>query len=205
MAKLHLRFVALLMGVAGCGGTTSDGLGGSGGSGYTGPPPIQSVGDSRMLSTLTPQEVQSVCQDLVTYVQKTVASPDFSKSIRCAASAYIAGTASGSFNSVACHQSYDQCVQQPTTGDAGVIPIMLNSMSCTNTSLSGFMSCQATVGQLNTCLEDSFAIFNDIGTYLCDHPDGGAAAFSTTRPASCQALEPICPALSTSSSGGDGG
>ncbi len=172
---------------AGCGG------GGSGGAGF-----MTSVPAGTKLTALTPSQQTQLCNDVQTYFQRTLAGSLCKTDGVLAAGEllYLQSPAPTDAQlRTACTQAYDSCLSP----DGGI------TMSSSCNVGSEPATCQATVGDVQTCLNDTSAAYQRSSAALpsCDSltaaslqaflatasSDGGS---SSTEPLSCSKFDSTC-------------
>ena len=148
-----------------------------------------------------------VCDALADVVNTTIGAD--SERFACTLAGAIAGTktdASGkmTIDKAACKEAMDQC-------------LMMSSSATTTTmetcnidqAKSELMDCNATVGELQSCIDATVGAFHDlIGSLSCDDVSltTMTASPNVQTPAACQTLQTKCPNLNLSgdSSSGSG-
>lgn len=164
-------------------GTASTGSGGGTGSGTPGK--VDSgAPDNTPASELTDEQFDALCKSLG-QTAGAVLGED-AKKATCGFAAYFATTLSGAMGdaaAAACKMAYDECLADPeeTTDD-----------ECTKPS----SSCTATVGEIETCLNDTIVQSKAAFAELPGCDDLGKE-FETPAesqpPASCQVVQEKCP------------
>jgi len=180
-------------GFSSLGGSSS--LGGAKATGgASSPSSTAAVDTSKRLEDLTPAEMKQLCLDAVDYMSSQITNEQM-LSMSCSVAGLL-GSLSGTNPTQACHTAYTACV----TAAAGGNPTSSNN--CDTVTVP--TDCTATVSAYNTCMQDQVAatkaVLGEFGPQLCDqlstNPGGPQ---SPATPASCQAVQQLCPSLDLSS------
>lgn len=179
------------------GGHSATGTGGtSGGGTFT-----TSVPSGTKLTALTPAQGMQLCNDLNTYFQGTLSS------VLCKEAGVEAAVFLQAFNSastdaqlqMACQQSYDDCLHP----DGGATT---STDNCNPSSEPA--TCQATVGDLKTCVDDQATAYQQlsaslpscssltaakVASFLSSGADAGTTAGND--PPSCTKFDSTCSSM----------
>jgi hypothetical protein len=169
----------------------------------TGIPPNTSLGN------LTPEQNQKLCVASETFLRTKV------ETLSCLIQALVPASLAASTDvaRMQCKTAYNACVSQLATSSGGSAD---GGTSSTTTCKMPTASCTATVGEFETCLNDSSAAYDNLQGTLpsCDELHlplmiDSSVGSTVTEPASCTKLSSECPDITSSSSGGsssgDGG
>jgi hypothetical protein len=189
---LGLGCLLVVAGLAGCGG------GGSSGTFTT------SVPSSTKLTDLTPSQSTQLCNDLITFDEKSVDTEICKIAGLLAAEAVGATGTTAPTNAqlqTACTQAYNECLST----DGGVA----TPGSCDSSTLNVSSTCTATVGDLQTCAGDEQAVVKQFYGALPSCSSLTTANLSTALasinsdaglmdPVSCSKFDSTCDTSSTS-------
>ena len=140
------------------------------------------------LGTLSPGDADKLCQALNNWMQNEFAGEI--KELTCRGTGIAAGSFAGGGSAAqqqaACKAAYDQCLKQPSEAP--------KSSTCDKPSAS----CKATVGELESCINDMSPLLQQVISSFptCDKlgTSGGTAPPTDLQPpASCKTLETKCP------------
>lgn len=177
-AAMILATAALAGGVGvGCGGDDD----GSGGDFSTG------LSKSKLLSEVTAEEAASACENLQSAFETKI-SPN--KIIRATCTLIAAATAE---NKADCETARDACIDQAS--DAGADIQTDYTPECNGSA--DLAECQGTVGELETCLNDTFdLLLSVLDRFSCDDAGtideeelGDLEGLDVDPPASCAAVQ----------------
>jgi hypothetical protein len=189
---LGLGCLLVITGLAGCGGGSSSGT-------FT-----TSVPSSTKLTDLTPAQSTQLCNDLITFDEKSI-DTDLCKleGLGAAQAVEYAGTPAPTNAQLqaACTQAYNECLSI----DGGVA----TPGSCDSTTLNVPSTCTATVGDLQTCAGDQQAVVKQFYGALPSCSSLTTANLTTalasinsdaglTDPTSCSKFDATCGTSSTS-------
>lgn len=158
-------------GLSSTGGSTA-----SGGQSSSGGSPVTSVPGSTVLSSLTPAQAATVCEESRAYLEPKMLEP------MCTAVGALAAVEATDADPIAtCESTRDACISDGLAND------------CETTDTS---ECTATIDEVNQCYQDLAAMFGNVEA-SCEQ---GAAAFVALAPllqtpATCQTLTAKCPEL----------
>ena len=163
-----------------CGGSDD------GGKGSAGPGKVDSgVPASKPANELTDAEVQSLCKSLGEAASLAFDSGQ-GKQAMCGFSAYfLASFVPGDNQGEVCSMAYDECLKQPAE---------VTQEECDKPS----SSCTATIGEIETCYNDSLAQVQEMLNVLPGCDDVGTeyeepATGNDASPASCKVVQEKCP------------
>jgi hypothetical protein len=184
-------------GVPACGSSDKSGSNGNGSTFSSGLPPGTVAG------SLTPSQQQQLCTSISDYAASSASS---SKSAECKFAGLAAASVTAQFNTAAT----DADVQKACSGAVS---------TCENTKLQAFdagastcavpPNCNATVGELEQCVNDSnsalqkeFSTIPDCSTVTKSSLSAKDAGLSVNpaTPASCATAQQKCPGIATGSS-----
>lgn len=150
-------------------------LGATGCGGDDNSTPTTSLNGNRMLSELSPSEVETFCLDIA---QSLRISTDEIKKIYCRMTGLMAGAMAGSEegpNEQVCEQTYLTCLEQDLPANLGQnagIPSAEEGCRLDQVDLS---QCQVTVDEAVTCLQDTLNLMRELisqlSCSLSDMPD----------------------------------
>jgi len=182
VSKIVLSVVSVLVGASLAAGCGDDGDGG-GGDVTTG------IAPSKLLSDVTETEAQSACTRLQSGFERTLGEDKLIEAICTIAGAAVADTTAD------CNTFKADCIEQANmSGSATMEEIPEIEFSCEGES--DFAECTGTVGQLETCVNDTLDLFEGfLNEITCDDAAtvgeedledlGGMAP---EQPASCEAV-----------------
>ena len=175
---------------------TSGVFGGAGSSGSTGSGNVSTgLPSSKPLGQITQAEAQSLCNSLASSA-RNVLSPEQLHRFTCTLSALPASIRQGAsgmeeIDRATCEQLVNECLMEEPDDTT-------NDNDCENTQLStSAAGCQATVGELEACLNASIAQLRD----LLERFDCNAtvtelmAGGGFEEPAACATLDMKCPGV----------
>jgi hypothetical protein len=187
------------MGLA-CGGDSDDGDGGGNTPGGGSSTPIESgLPESTVVQSLTPQQFASACESLREDVNRRLPVEVTTRGVCEAISA------GGTNDPAMCRSLADGCVTQVNNGNNPFVrreDLDLSMVEC-NSDTSQLQGCTATVGELETCLQDQVDAVEGL---LADNDCDNAASIDVDDlealqaalgavPASCRSLQTECPGL----------
>lgn len=192
MGVLFVGFYGAAVVMAACSSSSS-----SSGSGA-----VSSIDPSKQAGSLSDAEKTQYCKDVIAYSKAHTSEAD-SKKLACFSQAQLSLYAGGSVPKsdadlqAKCKSAYTDCLAKPVaTADAGAS----QGGDC-STASKDLANCTATIGELNTCMQDTLAATNAAyATFdtACDKiqlDGGGLDKSSFQQPASCKALASKCPAF----------
>ncbi len=186
------------MGGQGGSGGMQGGSGGGGAGGMSGGGAFSTgVARGKKVSELTPADRTKLCMAGEAWATDVLAKGDFQKTI-CKFAGYVSAALSGGMSNqelrMACQQGYTECL----TDEEGMD-------SPTDASCDLPATCDITVAELETCLNDyvgtfqtAFNVFPACETLTqadLDNEDLGSDVEEIKPPASCVAAEAKCPGL----------
>ena len=193
MAKTHESYPAAWLTAISC--TLASGFGCSSSSKPAAAPGVTSVDQNKVLSSLTADEMQTLCSDFNSYlVQKT--SQEYAARICIQSGLVAAGLSDASLASQACHTAYDKCIIDPanTNGASGI------SITAICPSAPSAPSCSMTVSQYIECLNELIPAAQaawELQSTLCDNLNAcsGLCNSPLTLPAACSQVGTTCPGM----------
>lgn len=179
--------VVISLGLVGC-STSNDG----------GSSVATSVDSNRAVATLSDAELVQYCKDLQSY---TAARVDLKKAGCVTAGSMAAAFATGSDEEkkAACKAATDRCMNAPAPADGGASATISEDGDCAKFA-NNAKGCNAQVGELNRCVEDSVPALQKLTESRCDQvgaaldADAGAAS-EKGEPPSCVEVNKKCPDL----------
>jgi hypothetical protein len=196
MKKTILTFAVMAvygpMAVLACSSSSSSGGGGS----------VSSIDPAKQAGSLSDSEKTQYCKDANAYLASQINETD-SKKAACFSQAfssiYLGGTPPKDDAELQskCKTAYDECLSKPLDkGDAGS-----TSDDCA-TATKEYANCTATVGEINTCLQDTatqlktlYATFDSACSKAQLDGGGLPTQGNTDQPASCKAVSAKCPGV----------
>jgi hypothetical protein len=173
-----------LLALAGCGGSDDSG------EVTTGLPASQALSD------VTVEDATRGCEHMKGAIE-TRFNPTTMKPKVCTMVAVQLSTTES-----ACTSLRDQCLQQDSSasgGDPSDEASFADQLDCSGTSVNQWDGCAATVGEMETCLNDMLdAVDVMLNTYTCKDAgkvEGDLEFSEPATPSSCQSLQTKCPNL----------
>ncbi len=185
-----LALICLQLGA--CGGDDGDG-GGGGGGGHV----SSGLDSNKPLAGLTAEEAQSACHALSSSIGQALPDEDLTR-YACTLFGAIFSVQSkpdGTFaiDEAACEGMVDDCI-----ADARAEPATTQDECEAGTVSAELMSCTATVGELEACLDAAIArIRSQLDMVSCDSPVSSTLPATQEMPAlpACAQVEAKCPGL----------
>jgi hypothetical protein len=174
-------------------------LGACGGSGGSTPRSLSSGLDSgKVASSLSAAEQNTLCTRANEYFMSLLSKEDTCKMAGLLGAALSGGDSSLSEAKSACSGMYNLCMQGAEE--------KVDNTKTLNDCTKGLSDCSATVGEIETCLNDSGAATKAAMAELPSCSQITEATLNSTftpastEPASCKSLQTKCPNLSTNQS-----
>jgi hypothetical protein len=146
---------------------------------------LTSVDNSKKVEDLSGEELQQMCEDYAEAVAKAVGQEFF-----CTLAGIEAATMLGG-SKIACEAAYNTCVEIDMEFD------IEEFFSCEDVvdSSDDTEDCDATVGEVDRCIQDTLKLFEDMADSIScsiSSPEDLEDIWDLEDPASCQALGDQC-------------
>jgi hypothetical protein len=157
------------------------------------------------LGSLTEQDIQTACE-AVSQAGAVLSSPTnvvrsecFTKGLTGSITASADGTVT--VDVAKCQMVTDSCVADPAGAGVMADAEAESGIDCVNADAAEFASCEATVGELETCFNKIFQAYTAVlASLTCDNGQelvagGGADGVDTSTIPECMSLKAKCPKL----------
>ncbi|MFZ4738485.1 MAG: hypothetical protein ACOYM9_21190 [Bradymonadia bacterium] len=195
VCRMSLMTLSLPFLLAACGGDDDDGTGGGGGP--AAPADFEQasgVSGSTGISSLSPEQAQSVCDAFKSYFDSQISVAEKKKVLCTVAGVFAAsfGAMGGSPNPADCRAVYEECQAAPFEEDG--------TDECTVADVPE--DCPATLDEFEACAQATAQAFKALAASLSDscsavaNPTAREAVLGgQTEPAACKSLYEKCPSL----------
>jgi len=156
--------------------------------------------DDTEINSLTAAELQAMCEQALDVMAAQIQT----------ATCTLVGLTAKLSQGGSCEASRDQCLANPEAGASGLGNVSINAdESCKKIDEEGLKqlsTCSLTVGEWETCMNDSLALAQDIfGTISCSSTVEDLQSFSPNYklPKSCEQLQTKCSTLQLGTGSGE--